>query len=95
MRFSAVRRRSSYRSGALESVSGRWVLSEPREDSRSESLGSPITALFLLLRHVMDAGDVCKAVTAVSAGYQVPATLSDPIRLTPSGASQPIRGYIM
>jgi hypothetical protein len=71
------------------------VLSEPREDSRSESLGSPITALFLLLRHVMDAGDVCKAVTAVSAGYQVPATLSDPIRLTPSGASQPIRGYIM
>lgn len=73
----------TYRSGTLTSVSGRWVLSEPRADSRSESLGSPATALFLLLRHVMSAGDVCKEVTAVSAGYQVPATLSDPVRLTP------------
>jgi len=73
----------TYESGALTSVSGRWVLAEPRADSRSESLGSPATALLLLLRHVMSAGDVCKEVTAVTAGYQVPATLSDPIKLTP------------
>lgn len=73
----------TYRNGSLMSVSGRWVLSEPRADSQSENLGSPMTALFLLLRHVISEGDVCKEVTAVTAGYQVPATLSDPIKLTP------------
>ncbi|MEG2421947.1 MAG: hypothetical protein RSB55_10350 [Oscillospiraceae bacterium] len=70
-----------YRGGFLASLSGRHLSGTPLPVT-DETLDMP-TLLVRFRAGITDSGDVCSAITDISAGYDLPATLTGSGELTP------------